>query len=132
GPVIFLVALQQKTQDDSTVQHVPSQIVGPTFHKTTALFKKTVNELNGLTPLELRKVQLFIAVLQGICYTVTECLIYELHLHHLHSPLCVPFSHRLVDSVLFYGVYPVYYAILFAHLLSEALFVLSQSVPKQF
>jgi hypothetical protein len=38
GPVILLIALQQKTQDDSTVQHVPAQIGGPysggfTFHK---------------------------------------------------------------------------------------------------
>ncbi|KAG5275178.1 hypothetical protein AALO_G00144440 [Alosa alosa] len=110
GPVILLVALQQKTQDASTMQHVPAQIDEPsqtglggfTFLKTTALLKETVNELNSLlTSLELRKVQLFIAVLEGICYTVTEYLIYELHLHHLHSPLCVPFPHRLVDSVLF-------------------------------
>ncbi|KAG5277976.1 hypothetical protein AALO_G00093480, partial [Alosa alosa] len=123
-------------QDDSTVQHVPSQIGGP--YSGDLLFTKQLpysrrlNELNGLlTPLELRKV-LFIAVLQGICYTVTECLIYELHLHHLHSPLCVLFSHRLVDSVLFYGVYPVYYAILFAHLPSEALMFSDKVYPSNF
>ncbi|KAG5274755.1 hypothetical protein AALO_G00139770 [Alosa alosa] len=46
--------------------------------------RTTTNELNGLlTPLELRKVQLYIVVLQGICYNGTEYLIYELHLHHL-------------------------------------------------
>ncbi|KAG5286277.1 hypothetical protein AALO_G00013010 [Alosa alosa] len=70
-----LVAAEE-TRCQSNVQHIPAQIGGPSqtglggllFTKQLPCSRTTTNELNGLlTPLELRKVQLYIALLQGIC-----------------------------------------------------------------